>query len=118
MEKRSLWVIFFEESFYRCLKLVDASIEEHTLIMFSDASESAYGACGYAHLQLADGNYSGRLITAKNRVTPAKEMSVVQKELEAAVLAKRLQNFILKEIQVQKCIIYPNRFGDSTCDDK
>ena len=50
-EKTSLWVELFEDSsqmrqvtFRRCLKPIDVSDEAPKLIMFSDASESAYGA--------------------------------------------------------------------------
>ena len=53
-EERIPWVQFFEEllqmenvTFTRCLKPVNVTDEKPVLIMFSDASENAYGACGY-----------------------------------------------------------------------
>ena len=86
-----------EVKFPRCLRPEKAS-GDPDLVMFSDASEAALGACGYAVWCLENGNRECSLIAAKSKITPTKEMSIVRKELEAAVLAKRLQEFITKEM--------------------
>jgi len=38
------------------------------LIMFSDASEQAIGACAYVRWKLENGEYQSRLIAAKSKV--------------------------------------------------
>ena len=112
-EERILWVPFFEEllqmenvTFTRCLKPVNATDEKPVLIMFGDASENAYGVYGYVRWHLKDNSFCSRLIAAKNKITPTKEMSIVRKELEAVVLAKRLQCFICSEMRYKFKAVY------------
>ena len=60
------------------------------LCIFSDASQYAFGACSYSQLRVNDDQYQVRLIAAKSRVAPLKQLSIPQLELQAAVLASRL----------------------------
>ena len=46
------------------------------LIVFSDASESAYGCCAYARWLCTDGQYRVRLIAAKGRVAPLLQQTI------------------------------------------
>ena len=57
--------------------------EEPSLVMFSDASEQAYGACGYARWSMTDGTFQSRLLLSKNKIAPAKKLTMVRLELNA-----------------------------------
>ena len=70
--------------------------------MFSDASEQALGTGTYVRWELPNGKFESRLIAAKGRVPPIKKLSVVRLELNAAVLSKRLRNFIKEETRLSK----------------
>ena len=100
------WISFFQElfemrqlSFKRCIQPADAE-GDATLIMFSDASEQAYGTCAYLRWELPNATFESRLIAAKSRVAPTKKISVVRLELNAAVMSKRLCKFIKEETRL------------------
>ena len=60
------------------------------LVIFSDGSKEAYGACAYVRWQLTDGKYDNQLLLSKNRLAPLKTMSIDRTELYGAVISKRL----------------------------
>lgn len=64
-----------------------------------DASESAFAACAYLRSNANDQYYS-LLIAAKTKVAPQKELSIPRLELQACLLAARLQNSIRAELSV------------------
>ena len=43
---------------------------------YCDASEEAFRVCVYIHLELEDGNYDVRFVTAKSRVAPLKKLTL------------------------------------------
>lgn len=97
------WTELFKEmesisilKFKRCLT-PDNAIDHPTLILFSDASNQAFGAVAYIRWKLNDGTYEVRLIMAKSRVAPLKTLTIVKLELQAAVMAKRLASCIIQE---------------------
>ena len=97
------WLKFFNAmfqveklSFRRCVK-PDKVIDLPMLILFSDASEEAYGTCAYVRWKHEDGNVTTNLIAAKGKVAPIKITSLPRLELCAALLSKRLYVFIDKE---------------------
>ena len=97
------WMNFFDdlpnmeqEVFERCIKPANAR-GDPILVIFSDGSEVAYGACAYARWNTTDNSYESRLIISKNRLSPVKKMSIDRVELCGAVLNKRLKTFIEKE---------------------
>ncbi|XP_059053188.1 uncharacterized protein LOC131847604 [Achroia grisella] len=57
---------------------------------FSDASQSAYGACVYVRSIDANNDITVRLLCAKSKVAPVKPMTIPRLELSAALLAARL----------------------------
>ena len=76
------------------------------LIIFSDGSQHAYGACVYIRWKLADGSYVANLIIAKNRLAPFKTMTIPRIELMGAVIACRLRAVVLKELTVPVESVY------------
>ncbi|XP_033096565.1 uncharacterized protein LOC117100838 [Anneissia japonica] len=76
---------------------VEKASNEVVLVIFSDASEKAFGACAYARWRLESGSFESRLITAKSRVAPLKKLTVPLLELQAAVMGARLADAVVKE---------------------
>ena len=104
------WITFFKDlfdmqniSFPRCIKPADA-IGNPLLIIFSDGSNDAFGACAYARWEKLDGTFSSHLIASKNRITPLRRITPVRSELCGAVIAKRLNVFIKYEMRFHFCL--------------
>ena len=100
---RQCFVAFFEEMFAlkeiyfkRCVKPYRA-VGNPIMITFSDASEEAFGACVYFRWMLEDGTFLSVLVGSKNRVAHMKVISIVRLELCAAVIARRLSEFVETE---------------------
>ena len=100
---RQCVVAFFEEmfalkeiSFKRCVKPYHA-VGNPIMITFSDASEEAVGACVYFGWMLEDGTFLSVLVGSKNPVAPTNVISIVRLELCAAVIARRLSEFVETE---------------------
>ena len=68
-----------------------------SLIVFSDASRQAFGACAYVQWKLKDGRLGLWFAAAKSRVTPLKEVTIPRLQLQAAVIASRLGSNIVEE---------------------
>ena len=66
---------------------------------FSDASETAYGACSYLRSVDSEGRVSVQLIMAKSRVAPLASITIPRLELMAAVVATRLAVILEKELK-------------------
>nr|XP_012232669.1 PREDICTED: uncharacterized protein LOC105678151 [Linepithema humile] len=62
---------------------------------FSDASESAYGACVYLHSVDQQGNVTIRLLCAKSRVAPLQTVCVPRLELCGALLLAKLVHQVI-----------------------
>lgn len=108
---REGWVKFFSDlfdmnniKFERCLKPANA-VGDPALVIFSDGSDNAYGACAYVRWALAGGGFDSNLVVSKNRLAPIKIMSIDRIELCGAVLNKRLKQLVEKETRYQfvKC---------------
>ena len=90
--------------FKRCL-MPENAIDDPILIIFSDGSSHAYGACAYYRWKLNNGQFKCRLILSKNRLAPIKRLSIDRIELCGAVLNSRLKAFLERHCRykVQKC---------------
>ena len=81
--------------FQRCVKPAGA-IGNPLLVIFSDASEKAFGCCVYVTWKIDDKSYKSTLLISKGKIAPLKVVSIVHLELSAAVLAKRIRMTIIK----------------------
>ena len=99
------WTSFFRDlfevrniSFARCVKPIVA-VGNPSLVVFSDGSNDAFGACAYVRWEKVDGSFESQLLASKNRITPLKRMTIVRSELCGAVMAKRLSVFLKEEMR-------------------
>ena len=83
----------------RCTKPKEAT-GNPILVIFSDGSNAAYGACAYARWRLINGDHETNLILPKNRLTPSKKLSIDRIELCGAVLNKRLKTIITEQCMI------------------
>lgn len=104
---RYKWIELFKEmkelnkiTFQRSLCCANAT-EPPMLCVFSDASQDAFGTCAYIRQKTNGNKYQVRLIAAKSRVAPLKQLSVPRLELQAAVLASRLAKAIEQESRLK-----------------
>ena len=98
-------------TFARCL-LTPGAVEPPLLCVFSDASTEAFGCCAYIRKKNPDSTYEVKLVAAKSRVAPLKQLTVPRLELQAAVLASRLAKTIREESRIHfKSVHF---FTDST----
>ena len=67
---------------------------------FCDASQYAYGACIYLRTMYPSGTYRAKLLCAKSKVAPLKQLTIPRLELCAALLLARLTNKIIKIINI------------------
>ncbi|XP_071577729.1 uncharacterized protein [Temnothorax nylanderi] len=67
---------------------------------FSDASESAYGACIYLRSVDATGKVTIRLVCAKSRVAPLKTLCIVRLELLGALLLSQLADSTVQSLTI------------------
>ena len=81
-ENRREWVTFFNDlpemekiTVKRCMKPSNA-FGDPVLVIFSDGSNNAYGACAYVRWELSTGEFDSYLILSKNRLAPVKRMSI------------------------------------------
>ena len=88
----------------RCTKPKEAT-GNPILVIFSDGSNDAYGACAYARWKLLNGDHEANLILSKNRLAPSKKLSIDRIELCGAVLNKRLKTTITEQsrYRFEKC---------------
>jgi hypothetical protein len=85
-------------SFPRCVKpfqFDDGVIQIHH---FSDANGRAYGCCSYLRSINRLGEINVILLCSKSRVAPLKMVSIPRLELQAAVLAARMDSMLQEEL--------------------
>lgn len=82
------------------------------LIGFADASEKAYGACLYIRSRFSNKQSIVRLLTAKSRIAPVRQISLPRLELCAAVLLAQLADHICNILDIS----FQNKYfySDST----
>ena len=98
-ECRAGWNTFFLDLFImnniwkcgRCLKPTNA-VCDPMLLVFSDGSNSVYGAWAYVRWALKGGEIESRLAISKNLLAPVKKISIDRIALCGALQSKRLKS--------------------------
>ena len=94
-----------------CLK--DDVLGKSNLICFSDGSELAFGTAPCIRWwSLASGGCWTSLITSKSRIAPKQRITITRLELNGSVLAKRLREFVLIQVDLEFGNVY--HFVDSS----
>ena len=78
----------------------------YQLHLCCDASERAFGAAGYLRSDYGVDGFESRLVIAKARVAPLKQLSIPRLELQAAVMAARLASLIVKHLGLKLDVVY------------
>ena len=86
-----------ELRFTRCVR-PGAAVGDPILVVFSDASDLAYGCCAYIRWEGEDGYAGSALLASKNRIAPKKKLTTPRLELCGTVLAVRLRKTILESM--------------------
>ncbi|KAJ8041442.1 hypothetical protein HOLleu_12255 [Holothuria leucospilota] len=84
----------------RCVKpegFDDAVIELHH---FSDASKVAYGSCSYLRCVNKLGLIHTSLVVSKSKIAPLKQCTIPRLELQAAVLAAKVDKMLREELDI------------------
>ena len=104
-EERLQWEMWLQElpnlrkvCIDRCLLPNGEQTEQKQVHVFCDASTNAFGAVAYLRATSSDRTHHTSFIMSKTRVAPVKQLSIVRLELQAAVLAVRLVDALLREI--------------------
>ena len=88
-------------SIKRSLTLPEKEIAGLELHTFSDASISGYGVDVYVRVRYVDGVVKCCFLLGKARVAPIKFVRVPHLELTAAVLASKVTNFVINELDIK-----------------
>ena len=110
--QRQEWLDFFRKmfsldniSFNRSIK-PDSAHGKPSLVLFSDASKQAFGACAYIRWMISNDEFECKLLMAKSKLAPRKELSMPRLELNGALLSARIRQFIEKEVNIEFSAIY------------
>ena len=68
------------------------------LIIFADASTLAFGAVAYLRWRISETEFECRLVMAKCKLAPMRQLPIPKVELCSAVLAVRMKNYRYKTI--------------------
>ncbi|GAB0086366.1 hypothetical protein DMENIID0001_004160 [Sergentomyia squamirostris] len=83
----------------RCISTIGCPVKSE-LHLFTDASDSAFGACVYYVTEDAQGGRCSRLLISKSRVGPLRSLTTARLELCGAVLGAQLLDRILEVFSV------------------
>ncbi|GFW97587.1 uncharacterized protein TNCV_684571 [Trichonephila clavipes] len=89
----------------RCLNLSSNGIKRLTLHVFCDASKKAYAACVFLRVEYEE-NAFVKLIQAKARVAPLRDISIPRLELLACVLGTRHAATVKNDLNLPNVRIY------------
>lgn len=98
------WVSHFHDLFSTEILFFERSIKPTfaigmpMLVIFSDSSTDAYGAVAYARWELESGIFESRLLMAKNRIAPTRQLSIPRLELCGAIVSCRMRRVIEDEM--------------------
>ena len=99
------WLQCFDElsslRFPRCVKHESDATCVVELHHFCDASLEAYGALTYLRCVNKEGQVSVQLLMSKNRVAPIKQSTVPRLELQAAVVAAKMDSLLKRQLDIK-----------------
>ena len=81
-------------------------IGDPELIVFSDGSTIAFGTTAYIRWKLKSGDWWPILVMSKSKIAPKNRITIPRLELNGAVLAKRLKEFLVEQLDVEFAHIY------------
>ena len=87
----------------RCVKPSQFDDGIHELHHFSDANGRAYGCVSYLRSINKSGEINVMLLCSKGRVAPLKAVSIPRLELQAAVMAARMDEMLREELHLELC---------------
>ena len=93
-------------SFPRSLWPVQDVIGNPELVVFSDGSVQAFGAVVYVRWKISPDKWWPRLIMSKSKIAPKNRITIPRLELNGAVLAKRVKEFLVAEMDVKFDNVY------------
>ena len=77
------------------------------LVLFSDASERAFGAIAYLWYELCDGGVRIAFMMAQSKVAPGRYTSMPRLELCACLKAKRMGKVVRRDLRIKiRCVIF------------
>ena len=74
--------------------------KEHSIHVFCDASEQAYGAVAYLRSEDQEGNFHVSFLAARSRIAPKKQLTIPRLELCAALAGAELAAVLRKELTI------------------
>ncbi|GFX95091.1 integrase catalytic domain-containing protein [Trichonephila clavipes] len=89
----------------RCLNLSSNGTKRITLHMFCDASKKVYAACAFLRVEYEE-NVFVKLMQAKARVAPLRDISILRLELLACSIGARLAASIKNDLSLPDVRIY------------
>lgn len=107
-ENMSLWAKWKEDlnqlsnfNIPRCVKPLDFNKDlTYSFHHFCDASQYAYGVVSYLRVQDSSGRVYCSFLTSKSRLAPMKAISIPRLELSAAVLAVKVEESLISELDI------------------
>ena len=76
------------------------------LIVFSDGSVTAFGTVAYIRWMLKSGVWWPMLVMSKSKIAPKNRITVPRLELNGALLAKRLREFLVEQLDMEFGNVY------------
>ena len=76
------------------------------LVVFSDGSTLAFGTAVYIRWKLVSGGWWATLVMSKGKIAPKNRITVPRLELNCAVLAKRIREFLVEQLDVEFSRVY------------
>ena len=92
--------------FPRSLWPKEETVGDPDLVCFSDGSISAFGTVIYIRWRLVSSKWWTSLVTAKSKIAPKNRITIPRLELNGAVLAKRLREFVVAQVDLKINNIY------------
>ena len=92
--------------FLRSLWLREDTAGSPELVVFSDGSTLAFGTAVYIRWKLVSGGWWATLVMSKGKIAPKNRITVPRLELNGAVLAKRIREFLVEQLDVEFSRVY------------